>query len=271
MLNPLIRKFDSKMELGSGEKEALARLTRNLSRLRARRDIYVDGDPTSSTSIILEGWACRYSELEDGRRQIVELFIPGDILGYNSLPFEYSDHSACAISSIAFAQVSRDEFQSVMERYPRIADAVRWDMSVSAAINREWILSLGRLDATQRMAHLFCELFYRSAQAGLSNGFTFDFPIGQRELADVLGLSTVQVSRKIMRLRSEGLLRWRHRVVDILDLDRLASIGMFRPDYLHLRTGETPFRVRGDIHPHDGSQPPSTAGLPGDKGLPIFK
>ncbi|MCW4463456.1 Crp/Fnr family transcriptional regulator [Sphingomonas sp. BT-65] len=267
MLNPLLAKLDSKMRLGPEERGALAALIQNRThRLPARQDLYVEGDPTSPMIVILDGWACRYDQLADGRRQIVELFLPGDILGHDCLFAERQDHSACSISQLYYAQISRTDLDAAVQQFPALGRALLWDASVAAAIHRQWIRSLGRLSATQRIAHLFCELFYRSARAGLARGTAFDMPMGQRDLGDARGLSAVQVNRTVQLLRSAGLLGWRRRVVEITDLPRLATIAMFRPHYLDVEpAGE---RLAS---PSGAAAAPNIRPLPEERDLPLFR
>ncbi|WP_423605195.1 Crp/Fnr family transcriptional regulator [Sphingomonas sp. MS122] len=265
MLNPLLAKLDSKMRLGPGERGALAGLIQNRThRLPARQDLYVEGDPVSPMIVILDGWACRYDQLADGRRQIIELFLPGDLLGHDCLFAERQDHSACSISSLCYAQISRTDLDAAVQQFPVLGQALLWDASVAAAIHRQWIRSLGRLSATQRIAHLFCELFYRSARAGLARGTAFDMPMGQRDLGDARGLSAVQVNRTVQLLRSAGLLGWRRRVVEIADLPRLATIAMFRPHYLDIEpAGELLASPSGAA---EVVRPP-----PEERDLPLFR
>ena len=267
MLNPLFTKLDCKIRLGPEERGALAGLIQTRARrLPARQDLYVEGDPVSPMRIVLDGWACRYDQLADGRRQIVELFLPGDIMGQDCLFAERQDHSACSISALSYAQISRSELETMVQQFPAVGQALLWDASVAAAIHRQWIRSLGRLSATQRIAHLFCELFYRSARAGLTRGTTFDMPMGQRDLGDARGLSTVQVNRTVQLLRSAGLLEWRRRVVEIADLPRLTRIAMFRPHYLELEPDSELLASHGNPGPEVSTRP-----VPEDRDLPLFR
>ncbi len=267
MLSPLLTKLDCKIRLCPEERGALAALVQSRAhRLPARQDLYVEGDPISAMRVILDGWACRYDQLADGRRQIVELFLPGDIIGQDRLFAEREDHSACSLSALSYAQVPRHDLDATIGRFPALGQALLWDASVAAAIHRQWIRSLGRLSATQRIAHLFCELFYRSMRAGLARGNAFDMPLGQRDLGDARGLSTVQVNRTVQLLRSAGLLNWRHRVVEIPDLPRLARIALFRPHYLDLD-------VADDLlaKPSNASETIEIRHLPEERDLPLFR
>jgi len=65
---------------------------------------------------------------------------------------------------------------------------------------------------------------------------TFDLPLSQTVLADVLGLSTVHVNRLAAELRGMEPLTWAHPRVEILDWDRLAALAEFDPICLRLHS-----------------------------------
>ena len=53
---------------------------------------------------------------------------------------------------------------------------------LDAAMHREWIFRLGRLDSTGRLAHFFCELHERLAMVGLVKDGSFALPMIQADL-----------------------------------------------------------------------------------------
>jgi CRP-like cAMP-binding protein len=102
------------------------------------------------------------------------------------------------------------------------------------AIQREWSVNLGQRTATERIAHLLCELFFRLRAVGLTTDLTCDLPVTQAELADASGLSAVHVNRTIQELRAADLIVLRGRTLTILDLEALKTVALFNPNYLHL-------------------------------------
>lgn len=107
-------------------------------------------------------------------------------------------------------------------------------MMADEAILREWITNLGRHDARQSIAHLFCQLLIRQRAVGLAQENSYEFALTQEELADMTGLSTVHVNRTLQDLRADGLIRLRDKRIKILDDLRLREVGEFEPGYLAL-------------------------------------
>lgn len=99
---------------------------------------------------------------------------------------------------------------------------------------RERIVSLGRRDARGRIAYLLCELLWRHAAMGLTNGDEFKLPITQTELGDALGLTPVHVNRILKEFRERRLIAMRQKMLHLTDVRGLRDIAAFNEDYLHL-------------------------------------
>ena len=84
MVNPLVRKLENVIRLSPEERQALERVAQPTRRLGAREDVTRDGDRPRHVNVVLEGWACRYKQLEDGRRQVISIFLPGDLCDLTS-------------------------------------------------------------------------------------------------------------------------------------------------------------------------------------------
>ena len=235
MTNPLIRKLEQFTRLSEHDRAVLSRAAAERVRHFApREDIIREGDRPREVNLFLTGWACRYKQLEDGRRQVVAFFLPGDLCDHNVFILREMDHSIAALTPVTVAELSRDTFEGITLDHPRITQALWWETLVNASVQREWTVNLGQRDATERMAHLFCELFLRLRGVGLTDGDGCEFPITQADLAEATGMSTVHVNRTVQELRSRGLVVLRGRRLTIPDLDALMAAGLFSANYLHL-------------------------------------
>jgi len=235
MADALIKKLEHFVRLSEHDKEVLAgAAAERIRKLRSRAHVVSEGDNPKVIYLVLEGWAYRYKHLEDGRRQIVGFFLPGDLCDLNVFILREMDHSIASITPLTIAEISRQNFERVIEGHPRVTQALWWDALVSMAIQREWTVNLGQRHALERVAHLFCELFFRLRSAGLTEEMSCGFPLTQAELADATGMSTVHVNRTLQELRALRLITLSNRVLSITDLDRLMQVGMFNANYLHL-------------------------------------
>lgn len=124
----------------------------------ARNDLIRDGDAPGPLFIMIEGWACRYKLLPEGTRQITAFLMPGDCCDLYASLLNEMDHSIMTLTPARVASVQRVAFEADILRRPALLRAL-WHMQlVDEGILRAWIVSMGRRDSLQRVAHLMCEL-----------------------------------------------------------------------------------------------------------------
>jgi CRP-like cAMP-binding protein len=234
MSNPLLRKLANFAELSAEESAAVLDCCKDVREVAAREDVIAQGDRTGGVKLLLDGFACRYKTLEDGRRQIVAYFVPGDLCDLRVFILKRMDHSIGAIAPSRVATLSPDNVLKLMHNYPTLTRALWWSTLVEEAIAREWIVNVGQRNARERMAHLFCELLYRFRAVGLNQGLSCTLPLTQVELAETLGLSSVHVNRTLQELRRRKLITLDGGTLTIQNLEALEKLSLFNPDYLHL-------------------------------------
>jgi CRP-like cAMP-binding protein len=116
----------------------------------------------------------------------------------------------------------------------RLARALWWTTLVEEAVQRQWIVSVGRRDAYERIAHILCEMHARMKMVGLVEDEQLMLPLTQDELADATGLTAVHTNRTLQRLRKENLIEIGSGKLHILDVSALQKAGGFDPSYLHI-------------------------------------
>jgi CRP-like cAMP-binding protein len=235
--NPLLRKLANFTALSADETNALQECCGDVRVLAPGEDIITQGDRTGGVRLLLEGFACRYKVLEDGRRQIVAYFVPGDLCDLRIFILKRMDHSIGAVAASRVATLTPDNVLKLTNRFPNLTRALWWSTLVDEAITREWLVNVGQRNARERMGHLFCEILLRFRAVGLSQGNSCALPLTQVELAETLGLSSVHVNRTLQDLRRQGLITLEGGTLTIENLDKLTQVSFFNPDYLHLDYG----------------------------------
>ncbi len=177
MVGALTFRLEAYAGLSQDERASLDGLARkNVREIAPRRDLIREGDAPRSVFVVLEGWASRYKTLPDGRRQIVALFVPGDLFDLNVHILKQMDHNVGSITALKVAEIAREEFERLMLEHPRVTQALFWDELVTVSVQREWTLNVGQRTAYERIAHLLCEMIFRLRAVGLSDGSSCDFP-----------------------------------------------------------------------------------------------
>jgi CRP-like cAMP-binding protein len=234
----LTRKLESLFTLTDDERQALEALPMQIVALRENQDIVRMGDRPSRSCLILSGFTCTYKLTGDGKRQIHNFNIPGDIPDLQSLHLEVLDNSLGTITPCSVGFITHEALDKLCERHYRIAKAFWRENLIEGAIFREWMTSIGQREAYPRIAHLLCEMLVRLRAVGLVNGYSCNWPITQAEIGDALGITTVHVNRVLQEMRANSLIELKGNRLNIPDWDRLKEAGDFEPAYLHLKPEE---------------------------------
>jgi CRP-like cAMP-binding protein len=230
----MIRKFERRASLSDGDREALIGLPFRMTRAEPGRYLVREGAVADHSILIISGLAYRHKISADGSRQIVSIHIPGDFVDLEGSLLKVADHNVQALTRCDLAIVPRTAIREMLLAHPQVAFAMWIDTLIDASIFREWIMNIGRRDARERLAHIFCEFALRLETAGMGSTTGYELPMTQEQLADASGLTAVHVNRTLKAMDAEGLIKRERRFILIPDWEKLRSVAGFSELYLHL-------------------------------------
>jgi CRP/FNR family transcriptional regulator, anaerobic regulatory protein len=173
---------------------------------------------------LLEGWVFRYKTLADGRRQILNYGLPGDLIGLQAALLDVMQHSIDALTPVRLCVFSRDALWDLFTGFPSLAFDVTWLASRQERLLDDQLLTIGQRRADERIAFVVMQIFRRAQLVELTAGSAFTLPLTQQHLADTLGFSLVHTNKTLKRMEARGLLRWRGRLLHLIDLQRLSDL-----------------------------------------------
>ncbi|MBV8917278.1 Crp/Fnr family transcriptional regulator [Bradyrhizobium sp.] len=233
LTQPVVRRLNALRQLSETATAAFDKtIRRRVLHAGAGETLISEGERPDRIRVVLAGWLSRYKLLEDGRRQIVNFILPGEMCDAFSYLLPRSDHSIDTLTPVVFSEIEREPFEELIASDRSLMEALWCTSLVDGSIQREWAVNIGRRDALERVAHLLCEVFERLKLVGLVEGNSCAFPVTQMDLADASGLSIVHLNRTLQELRAAGLIILRERMLTINDLDALKDAGLFNPTYL---------------------------------------
>lgn len=232
------------VELEPEERAYLERAISEVKSVEQRTTLVRTGERLSNSTLLLEGFLCRYIDDRRGLRQLVAIHIPGDFVDLHGYPLGTLDHDVAALTAASVAMVPHAALDRIAVEKPSLTKKLWFATLLDAAMHRAWVFRLGRLDAVGRVAHFLSETNVRLSTVGLSDGRRFALDITQNDLSEVCGLTSVHINRVMRQLREEGLCVFRSSLVEILDPSRLAERGQFDPDYLYIRNDPLPVSPR---------------------------
>ncbi|KQV63904.1 Crp/Fnr family transcriptional regulator [Rhizobium sp. Root1220] len=211
-----LRALPTFREFSRDELEFVSKFKRGELVADAGATILVEGAHSAHLFTVLSGWGFRYKSLEDGRRQILNYVMPGDLIGLQGTIMGEMQHSVEALSPVSLCVFERDKLMTLYNKHASLAFDVTWIAAQEERILDEHLLSIGRRTALERAAYLIAFLFERASRLKLFNGRKY-IPITQQHVADTLGLSIVHTNKTLKKLAAKGLIRWQERACEVLD------------------------------------------------------
>lgn len=191
--------------------------------------VLVEGARSAHLYTVLSGWGFRYKILEDGRRQILNYVVPGDMIGLQGAVMAEMQHSVEALTPMTLCVFERSRLFSLFELHPGLGFDLTWLAAREECILDEHLLSIGRRSAVERSSYLLAFLFDRGVNAGILGDNHRHIPATQMHFADTLGLSIVHTNKTLKKLADRRLIRWRERGCDIIDPVGLQEIAGWTP------------------------------------------
>ncbi|MCE8014953.1 Crp/Fnr family transcriptional regulator [Halomonas sp. MCCC 1A17488] len=230
----LFHNFKARNDLCSEDKRIFDSYVGPAQEVKKGSHLAREGETLKCLHLIEKGWACRYRMLRDGSEPITSLLLPGDISDNGQGLHARLEFSIKAITPLRFTTIDPAGAERLFER-PRILRLFRASGHISHSTALNWIINVSARSAEGRIANLLCECYARSHAAGLTYRGRYFFPLTQTEISDVLGLSSVHVSRSISKIKRKGLIEnCDHKQIRIKNWRGLATLGDFRQDDLEL-------------------------------------
>tara|TARA_B100000614_G_scaffold258155_1_gene279704 strand:- start:120 stop:887 length:768 start_codon:yes stop_codon:yes gene_type:complete len=192
--------------------------------LHSGENLFWEGERFDSFCTVLDGWLFSYRLFGDGRRQILNLLFPGDVVG--SWIGEAVAH--CSVQALTPSKLCVLPQLSQMDlatRFPELA--IRYGETIHNQLVRSEcrVASLGRQSARQRIAHFILDLCCRlNVSHGKPLQAAIPMPLTQEDIADFLGLTNVTVCRILGDFRTENLIRIAGHELQVRDPEQLAEI-----------------------------------------------
>jgi CRP/FNR family transcriptional regulator, nitrogen fixation regulation protein len=168
----------------------------------ADETVYFQDEAADYWYRLVGGAARKCTQMSDGRRQIIDFLLAGDLFG-----FDAGAKRECSVECVApnttLVRYQRPQIESLMESDPQLARRVR-DIAFGA-IDRlqSRMILLGRSRALERVCGFLLEMANR---AQIDTAETVALPMSRYDIADYLAIAVETVSRSLTTLRSERVI-----------------------------------------------------------------
>lgn len=226
-----MRRICHQSNLSGHDRDLLSRLEATPEYVSCNTTLWREGDDTTQVYIVHRGLAYSFRHLESGNRQIMEIYLPGDLSGLRESVLDLPAAGQRTLTDCWLCSIPRARILEAMHSSLPVSNALLHIALRHQGILLERLVNVGRRPARQRLASLLLEVHARLCQH-VPRAADVRIPFTQAFLGDALGLSAVHVSRVFHGLRREGFITREGRLIRLLDPVGMKRIAGFDEGYL---------------------------------------
>jgi CRP/FNR family transcriptional regulator len=177
-----------------------------------RQALFRAGDPHGAIFKVTSGMVALSKQMPDGRRQILDFLLPGDICGFLETG-EAHAFDCEAVTEATTCSFDRARLQAFSALHHEVAAAIRQAMVERLQRMATHMASVGQLSSTARLANFLCTLSQAYSAHDIQTR-PLSLPMKRTDIADHLGLRLETVSRAFSKLKDRQL-------IDMVDDERV--------------------------------------------------
>ncbi|MCL7939087.1 Crp/Fnr family transcriptional regulator [Halomonas sp. ATCH28] len=231
-MSPFRASFGRYLDLSEHDETLLARYERQARSAERNQLLWRPGDKVDDLFILQHGWACTIRSSKDGDRQIIDLLLPGEIIGIQEFTFRRHITEARMVTPGLIQPFPHESIVDIVEASTPLAITLFAKISCQEALLAERLLVTLHRSARSQVLHFIVETFLRLEKVQHVDLASFEFPISQRLLGDILGLSPVHINRTLKALEHDRVLKKHRDRIEVYDPTRLFEEADFDAEYL---------------------------------------
>jgi CRP/FNR family nitrogen fixation transcriptional regulator len=188
-------------------------------RLQREQEVHAEGDSADYCYRVVSGCVRTVRLMEDGRRQVGEFLLAGDVFGLDVIGTH--DFAAEVVADTVLRRYPRRMVEALAESRPALARRLRELALTHLRIAHDRLVLLGRKTASERIASFLMEMDRRSATRATA---VLELPMCRTDIADHLGLTVETVCRVLAHMKREGMVAITRNGVEIRDRVALRAL-----------------------------------------------
>ncbi|OWV30506.1 Crp/Fnr family transcriptional regulator [Halomonas campaniensis] len=173
--------------------------------------------------VVKKGWVSLCHSVKSRGEGICNVYMPGDIVGVRESFFENNDMTILALQDCQLDRISVNNLHDLFEKYADVKRAVVFYIMVNDNIIIERLRSCTHHKAEERVAHFLLEVYARYHFKEMIDSNVISLPIKQEIVGELLGITSVHVSRCMTALEQKKMIRKTRNSIDLLQPELLTK------------------------------------------------
>ena len=170
------------------------------------------------------GWACQIRDLPNGRRAIVDIYLPGDVIGLDAAIRTRRSEEVLTLTSVTVETIHAEDALIDLTASQCTALYIVWLLAQRQRRTDRLLAAFSCLDARGRLATILLDFYTRLTSRKLVTASEYNLPLTQTQIGSYIGLTEVHVNRMLRSLRKERIVQMDKHCVTILDLEGLRNL-----------------------------------------------
>jgi CRP-like cAMP-binding protein len=197
-------------------------------RLLEAGELFPGADFSNKIYYLRAGWACQIRDLANSRRAILDVYLPGDVIGIDRAVLTRPLEHILTLTPATVEGILGEDTLIELMSDPSIALYITCLLGQRQRRMDRLLAAISCLDARGRLATMLLDFYKRLRRRKLISAPIYNLPLTQVEIGNYLGLTAAHINRALRSLRSEQIVNVEKHSVMILNLERLAILAQKR-------------------------------------------
>ena len=208
--------------LSHEEIESISQIVKAKKTLQRGEFIYHEGDNFRGILAIKSGSAKLVGADQHGNEHILNILLPGELLGFDGLSTDKHSCAAIALETTSFCLLPADSMDNLFQNIPSLTREL-FRHSGEKMLEDKNQLILSKRPAEERLAYFLISLSERLKRRGFSAS-EFKLSLSRQEIGNHLGLALETVSRLLKKFQEDEMIMVQNRFITITDLSALKKL-----------------------------------------------
>lgn len=236
----LVSKLSHYVSLSDVDQDRLANLEKAERKFGVGDEVYQVGDEKKDLYVVKHGWAFSYTDLPDGRRQIVKIHHPGDIIGFPDVVLKHSMTTLRTLEEVCLCPFPKSSLDEILSESPKLSALLLSIALRDQVVIIDVLRAMGRMSAQERVSYMLLDLISRLRVVNQDMTDTIQLPMTQGQIADYLGLTNVYISKTFIQMEQDGFIRRKNKSLQILREEAMIELTDFHDRYAEMDTSWFP-------------------------------
>tara|TARA_R110002020_G_scaffold58538_1_gene160460 strand:- start:828 stop:1589 length:762 start_codon:yes stop_codon:yes gene_type:complete len=236
----LVTKLGHYISISEKDKERLVVIEKSERSYGAGAEIHSSGETSSELFVVKRGWLISSNVLPNGKRQIVKVHLPGDIIGFPDISQRYATSTTSAVEDVEVCPFPKSALDMILRESPRLSALMLTIALRDQVVFADLLRALGSMAARARLCYMLLDLAARLKVTNPNMEDSFRLPLSQSQIGDYLGLTNVYVSKSLMRMENDGMIARDGKTVRLLRPEEMSEACDFHNRYHEMDTSWFP-------------------------------